>query len=98
MANGPGPAEVLTLAEAAAYLRVPAEDVLRMVAAEGLPARQFGKEWRFLRSALQSWLGVSAHRRKGLLGQLGKIKDDPYLQEMLDDIYRQRGRPETAES
>jgi hypothetical protein len=38
--------EVLTLAEAAAYLRVPATDVLHMVGAQGLPGRQFGTEWR----------------------------------------------------
>jgi hypothetical protein len=34
--------EVLTLEEAASYFRVPADAVLRMIDAEGLPARQFG--------------------------------------------------------
>jgi excisionase family DNA binding protein len=85
------------MAETAAYLRVAADEVLRMIAAEGLPARQFGKEWRFLKSALQSWLSVPASRKRGLLGQLGTIKGDPFLQELLDDTYARRGRPETSE-
>jgi hypothetical protein len=34
--------EVLTLEETASYFRVPADGVLRMIDAEGLPARQFG--------------------------------------------------------
>src|SRR5437016_1716786 len=41
-------AEILTLPEAAAYLRVGEQDVLRMVHDQGLPGRQVGTEWRFL--------------------------------------------------
>jgi excisionase family DNA binding protein len=85
--------EVLTLVEAAAYLRVAREEVLRMIVAEGLPGRQFGTECRFLRTALQAWLSEFP-KKNGLLAQLGKAKDDPYLQEMLDGIYARRGRPE----
>jgi excisionase family DNA binding protein len=48
--------EVLTLIEAAAYLRVP-EDALREMAAKRMiPARQIGEEWRFLKAGLQDWL------------------------------------------
>ena len=50
-------ADVLTLPEAAAYLRVPEEEVLRMVREQALPARRLGTEWRFLKSAVQEWLG-----------------------------------------
>jgi excisionase family DNA binding protein len=84
---------VLTLDEAAVYLRVPPQEVLRSVAAQNLPGRQFGNEWRFLKTALQAWLGGPA-KKPGLLAQLGKAKDDPYFQEMLDEIYARRGRPE----
>lgn len=45
--------EILTLDETATYLRVPAEVVLRMIRAEGLPARKFDTEWRFFRAAIQ---------------------------------------------
>jgi excisionase family DNA binding protein len=48
--------DVLTLAETAAYLRVPEEAVLALVAKEDLPARQIGGEWRFLKRAVVEWL------------------------------------------
>ncbi len=54
-ANG-APGEVLTLAEAAAYLRLSEDDVVRLVHGQGLPGRLVGKEWRFLKPALQDWL------------------------------------------
>ncbi len=39
--------EVLTLDEAAAFLRVAPEAVLHMIGDEQLPTRRFGTEWRF---------------------------------------------------
>jgi excisionase family DNA binding protein len=48
--------EVLTLDEAAALLKLPVEAV-RTRAEEGdLPARRFGKDWRFARTAVLAWL------------------------------------------
>jgi excisionase family DNA binding protein len=48
--------EVLTLEEAAALLKLPA-DAVRSRAEEGdLPGRRFGKEWRFARMAVLGWL------------------------------------------
>ena len=48
--------EVLTLEEAAALLKLPA-DTVRSRAEEGdLPGRRFGKEWRFARRAVLAWL------------------------------------------
>jgi excisionase family DNA binding protein len=95
--NGtPEPVDVLTLEEAAAYLRVSAEDVLAMMGAEGLPGRKFGAEWRFYRAALQEWLSQPPKKR-GILYHAGRIKDDPYAEEMLRDIYARRKRPETEE-
>jgi excisionase family DNA binding protein len=89
-----GTAEVLTLAEAARYLRVAEEDVLQMVGLQGLPGRKIGDDWRFLKAALQSWLST-APAKKGLLGQIGALQDDPYKEELLKEIYARRGRPET---
>ncbi|MGD9497866.1 MAG: helix-turn-helix domain-containing protein [Armatimonadota bacterium] len=49
-------ADVLTLDEAAAYLRVHPR-TLRMKASEGLiPAAKIGKVWRFHRRQLEEWL------------------------------------------
>ena len=95
------PGEVLTLAEAAAYLRLSEADVLRGVHAQGLPARQLGAEWRFSRSAIQDWLRTGpppGPSKEAQLATIGSWKDDPYLKEMLEEIYRKRGRPMTEEA
>jgi excisionase family DNA binding protein len=97
--NGPTLPEVLTLAEAAAYLRLPETDVVRLVQTQDLPARFTGTEWRFLKAAIQAWLsqpfaGASKEAQRAVIGSW---KDDPYLDEMLKEIYRNRGRPMTED-
>lgn len=91
--------EVLTLAEAAAYLRVKEDDLLKMVGPQGVPGRLLGEEWRFLKSALQDWLRapIRPSSNEALRSVIGSWKDDPYLDEMLREIYKQRGRPMTEE-
>ncbi len=96
--KGP-PGEVLTLAEAAAYLRLSEADVLRLVDQQGLPARRLAKEWRFLKAAIQQWLSTPPPRnsKEALLALAGAWKDDPYLEDMVEEIYRRRGRPITED-
>jgi excisionase family DNA binding protein len=53
--------EVLTLAEAASFLRVPEEAVLELVTREALPAQRIGGEWRVLKRALVEWLRFGPH-------------------------------------
>lgn len=84
--------EVLTLEEAALYLRVPPDAVLRMIDAEGLPARRFGADWRFSKVAVQAWLGA-ARAKRGILNHIGRIEGDPHAQEMMREIYARRRRP-----
>jgi excisionase family DNA binding protein len=50
------PDEVLTLAEAASYLRVPEQELLRLAEQRDVPAQKIGGEWRFLKRALGHWL------------------------------------------
>jgi len=92
-ADGPV-GEVLTLAEAAAYLRVAKEEVLRTVRERGLPGRQFGDEWRFLRAAIEDWLRAGAttlqQNKDAWMALAGEYKDDPDLQAICDEAYRQR--------
>ncbi|HYT92324.1 MAG TPA: helix-turn-helix domain-containing protein, partial [Gemmataceae bacterium] len=94
-ANGPL-GDVLTLAEAAAYLRLPEREVIAAAASQGLPGRLVGGEWRFLKTAIQQWLSVSqptAEMRKAAILQLaGKWKDDPDAEWILEDAMRRRGR------
>jgi excisionase family DNA binding protein len=54
--EGASAEEVLTLGEAAALLRLPAETVRASALAGDLPGRAFGEEWRFTRGALLRWL------------------------------------------
>jgi excisionase family DNA binding protein len=89
--------EVLTLAEAAAYLRVPEAEIVRLVGPQGLPGRLIGSEWRFSRAALQQWLQAPSgpSSREALRSLAGSWKDDPHIEELLQDIYQRRGRPMT---
>lgn len=99
--NGPAAGDVMTLAEAAAYLRLPEESVVAAATGQGLPGRLVGGEWRFLKSAIQQWLSVSQPtaemRKAALLAFAGSWKDDPYLEDMVEEIYRKRGRPITED-
>ena len=88
--------EVLTLAEAATFLRVAEEQLGKLATQQEVPGRQIGGEWRFLKSALSNWLAGPV--RKGFWEtQFGALKDDPYLTEMLQDIYLERGRSMTED-
>jgi excisionase family DNA binding protein len=91
--------EVLTLAEAAAYLRVPEADLFALVSRQDYPGRQIGKEWRFLKSALQDWLRAPQLKsgKEALLAISGTHQDDPFLEEIVREAYRQRGRPMTED-
>jgi hypothetical protein len=48
--------EVLTLAEAAAFLRVPEESLRALAVKNAVPAQEIAGEWRFLKRALADWL------------------------------------------
>jgi excisionase family DNA binding protein len=92
--------DVLTLAEAAAYLRTSPEEVLSLVREQGLPGRRFGEDYRFLKVAVQDWLRAppsAADKRAFWQTHFGALKGDPHLEEILQEIYRQRGRPEAEE-
>src|SRR6476659_7998173 len=67
--------EVLTLAEAAAYLRVPEVEVERIAGTQGLPGRRIGAESRFSRAAIQDWLRRPS-MKESLLRLAGSWKDD----------------------
>lgn len=88
--------EVLTLAEAAAYLRLREADVIELHHSQGLPGRLAGQEWRFLKSALQLWLSTGTPtlqaQKESQLALAGKYKDDPDLMRICEEAMRQRGR------
>ena len=91
--------DVLTLSEAAAYLRLPEEDILRLVEQQALPGRRLANEWRFLKSAIQEWLGTAPPRysKEAQSAVIGSWKDDPCIEEELKETLRRRGRPATRD-
>ncbi len=89
--------EVLTLAEAATYLRLSEAEVVDLVHSQGLPGRCIAGDWRFLKTAIQDWLATASPtwetRKAAILELAGKYKDDPDLEGIVEDAYRRRGRP-----
>jgi excisionase family DNA binding protein len=99
--NGPS-SEVLTLAEAATYLRLPEAAVVDLVHSQGLPGRCISGEWRFLKAALEHWLATASPtwqtRKAAILELAGKYHDDPDLERIVEEAYRRRDRPITEAS
>lgn len=87
------PRDVLTLDEAAAYLRLPPETIAREAAQGHIPGRRIEDAWRFLKAAIDEWLR-SQDSRLLLLQQAGALADDGTLATLRKDIYRARKRPE----
>ena len=86
-------AEVLTLEEAATYLKLPTETLLRQAIQGTLPGRNIDNTWRFLKTAINDWL-TAPNNRMLLLQQAGALTDDPTLADLRVMIYAQRERPE----
>jgi len=89
--------DVLTLAEVAAYLRVSETEIVELMRRKGMPGRKVGSEWRFLKAAIQEWLRLP-EKENFWWKHFEAIKGDPCLDEMLEQIYRDRGRPATEEA
>ncbi len=94
------PPDVLTLDEAAKYLRVPPGEVVRLVTDAGLPGRKTSADWRFLKSAVQAWL-TQPERPMGnsaMLALAGRFADDPFLEEIVKGAYDRRKRSASKDS
>ncbi len=85
--------QVLTLEDAADYLRLPPGAITRRAARGEIPGREVEGSWRFLLSALEDWLRT-ADQRTVLLRQAGALTDDESLETLLTETYRKRGRSE----
>ena len=86
---------VLTLTEAAAFLRVNEAALADKAAAGEIPAQQIGGEWRFLQRALVDWLHTAsvngaptaaAGSKGAVLKVFGMFKDESDLEARLADL------------
>jgi len=73
--------DVLTVGEAAAFLRCSPDTVKRQARAGRLPASKIGRAWRFRRADLDRWLAEGGTRREeledeGLLLEIEERKAD----------------------
>ena len=67
MREDTGISEILTRSEAAAFIRVSEKTLGEMARARRIPAQKVGREWRFLRTALEAWLvGDDSGRMKAV--------------------------------
>jgi excisionase family DNA binding protein len=83
------PSSVLTLEEAAEYLRL-SPDVLEQHAIAGkIPGQSIDHTWRFLRSAIDDWL-CRRDSRTVLLRQAGVFAQDETLEALQAQIDRDR--------
>jgi hypothetical protein len=108
----------MTLAEAAAFLRVPESGLREDADAGRLPGRLVAGEWRFVKGALLNWLANAVGDRlpeggppgvilksvppprdlnQGFLSSIGAFADDPTLEPMIEQIYRDRKRKQIGE-
>jgi len=53
--RGRGAAEVLTIRDVAAYLKLPVSTVYRLAERRELPGHKVGRQWRFHKSILDDW-------------------------------------------
>jgi hypothetical protein len=94
---------VLTLTEAAVFLRVTDKALADKAAAGEVPARQIGGEWPFLRRALVDWLYAGATEsangaprrprpgsKQAVLRHFGILRDQDDLEATLADLAEQR--------
>lgn len=86
--------DVLTVSEAAAFLRVAESDIIELASQHGLPGRQIGDHWRFHKQGLVKWLCVPEEPDFWRM-QFGALRGDARMDEMLDRVYEERGRPMT---
>jgi len=83
------PSNVLTLEEAADYLRLSPDLLMQHAIAGKIPGQLIDNTWRFLKSAIDDWLS-RCDSRTILLQQAGIFAHDKTLEELQAQIDRDR--------
>ena len=88
--------DILTLEEAADYLRLPKEVIEREATQGHIPGRRIEDTWRFLKAAIDDWLRRQDSRTI-LLQQAGALASDSTLPNLRAAIYAARGHSESEQ-
>jgi excisionase family DNA binding protein len=84
--------DVLTLEEAATYLKLPESVLEKQLVLGAVPARNIGGHWRILKTALNDWLAKKGSSKADLLAMAGAFKDDETFPALLESIQENRKR------
>jgi excisionase family DNA binding protein len=60
-----GDAEILTIKQVAAYLKVADRTIYRLAATQGIPAFKVGGTWRFRQSDIDRWIAAQTKNARG---------------------------------
>ena len=82
------PLDVLTLAEAAAYLKLPEETIREEATAGRLVGRAVGDDWRFARDELVSW--VKPRFRAALIPPEWTVETEAECEAFIAEMYAAR--------
>ena len=87
--------DILTLEEAAAFLRVPAKGLEKDAAEGRVPCKLVAGEFRFSKVVLREWLSTPCEKKRKsaqeqLMAIFGHWKDDPTVDAMMAEIERRR--------
>jgi excisionase family DNA binding protein len=78
--GGRGSAEILTIRDVAAYLKLPVSTVYRLAERRELPGHKVGRQWRFHKSILDDWFRQHA---TALRVTILVVDDDEMVREVL---------------
>ena len=78
-----GSSEILTLVEAAAFIRVSERTLGEMARTRRIPSQKVGREWRFVRTALESWLAGDSANADGMASSSRGVSEPAAQYELL---------------
>jgi excisionase family DNA binding protein len=75
--------DIMTLTEAAKYIRVSEKTLGELAREKGIPAQKVGREWRFLRQAVEEWFSgkLDSKKNASLLAQDSKMAKTAMVRE-----------------
>ncbi len=82
---------VMTLSEAAKFLRLPPKFIQEKVEIGEIPGQRIGRAWRFSRAVLEKWLR-GRYTQLTLLKDIDPSKNDNLSLPTVEKVYKKRRR------